>query len=50
MKEGKIIDYGSSEEVITENMIKTVFGVNAKVEISSYTGRVNVTYTSNINV
>lgn len=50
MKEGKIIDYGSSEEVITENMIKTVFGVNAKVEISSYTGRVNVTYISNINV
>ena len=44
MKEGKIITYGTAKEVITSEMLKAVFGVNAYVGINPINNKLQVSF------
>jgi iron complex transport system ATP-binding protein len=44
MKDGKIYNMGTPEEVLTEKMFKEVFEVNAKINESEYTKKLNIHY------
>ncbi len=48
MDNGKIIDYGVPEKVITKDMVKRLFGVNANIEINPNTNKISITYIPNI--
>lgn len=41
---GKIVKEGTPEEVVTEDMIRDVYGVKASVEVNPHTGLLNVVY------
>lgn len=47
MANGKIIDFGEPEKVITKALIKKLFGVNADIEVNPNTKKINVTYIPN---
>lgn len=44
MKEGRIHSFGTPEEILTEETIKEVYGVDASVEKNKKTGLLNVVY------
>ena len=44
MSSGKIVASGAPEEVITENMLKEVFSIDARVGPSPYSGRPHIHY------
>ena len=44
MKEGKIINFGTVEEVITSEMLKSVFGVNAYVGINPVNKKLQISF------
>ncbi|MBW6411735.1 ABC transporter ATP-binding protein [Clostridium weizhouense] len=48
MDNGKIIDYGTPEQVITNDLIKKLFRVNANIRINSITNKISITYLPNI--
>lgn len=44
MYAGEIVAFGPPEEVLTETLIRDVFGVSARIERSSYHGRCHIQY------
>jgi iron complex transport system ATP-binding protein len=44
MASGKIVAWGTPEEVITESILKQVFSIDARVEPSPYSGRPHIHY------
>ncbi|WP_313614996.1 ABC transporter ATP-binding protein [Agrobacterium sp.] len=44
MHVGEIVAFGTPEEVLTETLIRDVFGVSARIERSSYHGRCHIQY------
>lgn len=44
MHAGEIVAFGTPEEVLTEKLIRDVFGVSARIEQSSYHGRCHIQY------
>lgn len=44
MHAGEIVAFGTPEEVLTETLIREVFGVRARIERSSYHGRCHIQY------
>jgi iron complex transport system ATP-binding protein len=44
MHAGEIVAFGPPEEVLTETLIRDVFGVSARIERSSYHGRCHIQY------
>ena len=44
MKEGKVIDFGTVEDVITSQMLKEVFGVNAYIGKNPINNKLQVSY------
>lgn len=47
MDNGKIIDFGKPEKVITKALVKKLFGVNADIEINPNTKKISVSYIPN---
>jgi iron complex transport system ATP-binding protein len=44
MKDGKIINFGTVDEVITSEMLKNVFGVNAYVGVNPINKKLQVSF------
>jgi len=44
MKDGKVVNYGTPREVITEKLIKELYDVDSKVSIEQETNRINIMY------
>ncbi|CAO3452133.1 ABC transporter ATP-binding protein [Azospirillum largimobile] len=44
LKQGRIVATGSPDEVLTEDLLRTVFSVEARVEVSSHHGRPHIHY------
>jgi iron complex transport system ATP-binding protein len=45
VKDGQIIDYGNTKDLITSEMIKEIYGINAKVVDNGH-GNISVVYQS----
>ena len=45
MKEGKIIEAGKPENIITSDLIKNIFQANAYIDINKVTKKLNIVYT-----
>jgi iron complex transport system ATP-binding protein len=44
MNQGRIVDYGTPEEVLTEENIQKYFNITAQVSINSVTGKIQIYY------
>ena len=44
MKAGKIVDFGTPEEMFVPDKIKELFGVETQVNLNQYTGRPNIVF------
>ena len=44
LQDGKIVAAGIPEEVLTSNLIRTVYGVNAEISPHPVTGRLHIAY------
>ena len=44
LEQGRVVDCGTPEQVITKNNIRKYFGVNAQVTINSISRKVQVYY------
>ena len=47
MKDGKIYDVGTPQEILTVENIKEVYGVDATIEVNDDTGLLNIVYHPN---
>jgi len=47
MKNGEIVAYGTPREILTENLIKDVYEVEARVNLDEETGELNIIYRPN---
>ncbi len=44
MKAGKIVAFGTPEEMFTPDMIRHLFGVNTQVTVNSFTKKPNIIF------